>query len=36
MTHEADHWREKYYNKGPGEALAELLGVKERPVIVID
>ena len=29
-------WREKYYNKGPGEALAELLGVKERPVIVID
>ena len=36
MTHEAEHWREKYYNKGPGEALAELLGVKERPVIVID
>ena len=36
MTNEADHWREKYYNKGPGEALAELLGMKDRPVIVID
>ena len=36
MTNEADHWREKYYNKGPGEDLAELLGMKDRPVIVID